>query len=262
MTLPTTFFGWVVFLLDKYGALFLKGSINTLIVALSGTVIGFFIGLLMGILRTIPTSPMDHMIKKILRIILDKILSFYIFVFRGTPMMVQAMIIFYGSLQYLHISMSVLFASILIISVNTGAYMAEIIRGGIISVDPGQFEGSHSLGMTHWQTMTSIILPQAIRNSMPSIGNEFVVNIKDSSVLNVISMSELFFISKSASGAYLRYFEVFFITGIIYLVMTAGVTYILRKIEKKMEGPSGYQLCTEEGNAAGLLADTKGGQTK
>lgn len=261
-TLPSSFFGWVGFILEKYGSLFLKGSLNTLIVALSGTIIGFIIGLLIGVLRTIPTSPMDHTVKKILLKILDKILAGYIFVFRGTPMMVQAMVIYYGSLQYLHITMSVLFASILIISVNTGAYMAEIMRGGIMSVDQGQFEGSHSLGMTHWQTMTCIVLPQAIRNSMPSIGNEFIVNIKDSSVLNVISMSELFFISRSAAGAYLRYFEVFFITGIIYLTMTATLTFILKKVEKKLDGPINYQLCYDDTSADVVTAVAKEEQTK
>ncbi|NTV78269.1 MAG: amino acid ABC transporter permease, partial [Clostridiales bacterium] len=188
----------------------------------------------------------------------DKIMGAYVFIFRGTPMMVQAMIILYGSMQYLGISIPVIFASIIVISVNTGAYMAEIIRGGIISIDPGQSEGAHSLGMNHWQTMTGIVLPQAIRNSMPSIGNEFVVNIKDSSVLNVISMSELFFVSKSASGTYLKYFEVFFITAIIYLMLTATVTFILRKIEKRMDGPDNFKLCVADDSTK--IAADEGGQ--
>ena len=122
----------------------------------------------------------------------------------------------------------------------TGAYMAEIIRGGIISVDSGQKEAAHAIGMTHWQSMIYVVLPQAVRNIMPSIGNEFVVNIKDSSVLNVISVNELFFMSKSAAGTYLRYFEVFFITACIYLVLTFTVTRLLRLLERKMDGKTNY----------------------
>lgn len=258
MTLPDSFFGWVWFILKEYDTLFIRGTLNTLLVSISGTVIGFLIGLLIGVLRTIPILPTDHPVKKILMKILDKIMGAYVFIFRGTPMMVQAMIIFYGSMQYLGISIPVIFASIIVISVNTGAYMAEIIRGGIISIDPGQSEGAHSLGMNHWQTMTGIVLPQAIRNSMPSIGNEFVVNIKDSSVLNVISMSELFFVSKSASGTYLKYFEVFFITAIIYLILTATVTFILRKIEKRMDGPDNFKLCVADDSTK--IAADEGGQ--
>ncbi|MEI3405151.1 MAG: amino acid ABC transporter permease [Christensenellales bacterium] len=103
--------------------------------------------------------------------------------------------------------MDTTFAAIFIISINTGAYMAEIIRGGIVSVDKGQFEAAHAIGMTHWQTMTTVILPQAIRNILPSVGNELIVNIKDSSVLNVISVSELFFQAKSAAGSVLPLFR-------------------------------------------------------
>ena len=138
--------------------------------------------------------------------------------------------------------MQVLFAAIFIVSINTGSYMAEIIRGGIISVDKGQKEAAHAIGMTHWQSMIYVVLPQAVRNIMPSIGNEFVVNIKDSSVLNVISVNELYFMSKSAAGRYARYFEVFFITACIYLFLTFTVTRILRLIEKKMDGKSSYTI--------------------
>ena len=166
-------------------------------------------------------------------------------------MIVQAMVIYYGGMT-VGVRLPVLTAAILIVSVNTGAYMAEIIRGGIISVDKGQKEAAHAIGMTHWQSMIYVVLPQAVRNIMPSIGNEFVVNIKDSSVLNVISVNELFFMSKSAAGTYLRYFEVFFITACIYLVLTFTVTRLLRLLERKMDGKTNYiiygsQIEKEEG---------------
>lgn len=239
MQLPSTFFGWVRFLLEQYGPLFLSGVGVTLIVAITGTLAGFLLGLLVAILRTIPTSPKDPAVKRVPLKILSWLLGVYIEVFRGTPMIVQAMVIYYGGMT-VGVRLPVLTAAILIVSVNTGAYMAEIIRGGIISVDKGQKEAAHAIGMTHWQSMIYVVLPQAVRNIMPSIGNEFVVNIKDSSVLNVISVNELFFMSKSAAGTYLRYFEVFFITACIYLVLTFTVTRLLRLLERNMDGKTNY----------------------
>ena len=239
MQLPSTFFGWVRFLLEQYGPLFLSGVGVTLIVAITGTLAGFLLGLLVAILRTIPTSPKDPAVKRVPLKILSWLLGVYSEVFRGTPMIVQAMVIYYGGMT-VGVRLPVMTAAILIVSVNTGAYMAEIIRGGIISVDKGQKEAAHAIGMTHWQSMIYVVLPQAVRNIMPSIGNEFVVNIKDSSVLNVISVNELFFMSKSAAGTYLRYFEVFFITACIYLVLTFTVTRLLRLLERKMDGKTNY----------------------
>ena len=236
---PTTFVGWVGFILEKFGPLFLSGVGVTLTVALTGTVLGFLLGLLVAILRTIPVPVRAPWYKRFLVKLLYTVLGVYIEVFRGTPMIVQAMVIYYGSMS-MGLRMPVLGAAIFIVSINTGAYMAEIIRGGIISVDKGQKEAAHAIGMTHWQSMIHVVLPQAVRNIMPSIGNEFVVNIKDSSVLNVISVNELFFMSKSAAGTYLRYFEVFFITACIYLTLTFTVTRLLRLLERKMDGKTNY----------------------
>lgn len=253
MQFPTTFFGWVGFLIDQYGGMFLRGTGVTLLIALSGTVLGFLIGLLVAIARTIEPAPRASAVKKALIKLLKGILAVYIEVFRGTPMMVQAMVIYYGAMQYLGLDMPQMLAAVLIVSVNTGAYMAEIIRGGIISVDKGQVEAARSIGMTHWQTMSSIVLPQAVRNIMPSIGNEFVVNIKDSSVLNVISVSELFFMSKSAAGTYYKYFEVFFITALIYLVLTFSITRLLRLLERKMDGDSSYTICGSQSDSRSVI---------
>ena len=246
-TASTAFFGWVAFLLQKYGMLFLRGTGMTLLVALTGTAFGFIIGLLVAIVRA--TSPMPAhghrtaaaAVRSALLKAVQLLLAAYIQVFRGTPMIVQAVVIYYGA-QYAGVFMDTTFAAIFIISINTGAYMAEIIRGGIFSVDKGQFEAAHAIGMTHWQTMTTVVLPQAIRNILPSVGNELIVNIKDSSVLNVISVSELFFQAKSAAGAYYRYFEVYFIIAVIYLILTLTVSRILRFIEQKMDGPDNYVI--------------------
>lgn len=155
-------------------------------------------------------------------------------------MIVQAMVIYYGSAAAFGIDIDRVLAGLFIVSINTGAYMSEIVRGGIISIDKGQFEAAEAIGMNHFQTMTNVVLPQVIRNILPATGNEFVINIKDTSVLNVISVSELYFQTKTISGNNFRYFESFFITCIIYFIMTFTVTRILRAIEKKLDGPENY----------------------
>ena len=118
--------------------------------------------------------------------------------------------------------------------------MSEIVRGGIVSIDKGQFEAAHAIGMNHIQTMINVVLPQVIRNILPATGNEFVINIKDTSVLNVISVTELYFQTKSIAGNNFRYFESFFVACIIYFIMTFTVTRILRYIERKLDGPDNY----------------------
>ncbi len=257
--MPSTFFGWVGFILDKYGSLFLQGTGYTLLIALTGTVIGFLLGLLVAILRTIPATRRTPPVRRALRSVMNTLLGVYIEVFRGTPMIVQAMVIYYGGMQagLIDRTTSIIIVAIAIVSINTGAYMAEIIRGGIISVDKGQKEAAHAIGMTHWQSMVGVVLPQAVRNIMPSIGNEFVVNIKDSSVLNVIAVNELFMMSKSAAGTYLRYFEVFFITACIYLILTFTVTRLLRLLEKKMDGSNTYTICGSQSDSQSAITVTE-----
>lgn len=243
-TMPTTFFEWVFFLLQQYGGLFLKGAFVTLLLALVGTFIGCVIGFFVGIIQTIPVDINAGATKKGFYKFIHWLLDAYVEIFRGTPMIVQAMVVYYGSMSMFAIDMSAMFAGFLVVSINTGAYMAETVRGGINSIDPGQTEAARAIGMNHFQTMRSVIVPQALRNIMPQIGNNLIINIKDTSVLNVISVTELYFSSKSAAGVYYKYFEVFFITCVIYFVMTFSISRILRWVEGRMAGPRDYQLVT------------------
>lgn len=213
--------------------LFMYGIKMTLILAFLGTIFGLLIGLLFGGLRAITIDPKDTKGIKILKKGMHIIIGIYVWFFRGTPMMVQAMFLYHALRPML--GWSALVAGIVIISVNTGAYMAEIIRSGIQSVDKGQLEAARSIGMTSFQGMRYIILPQAIKNSFPSIGNEFIVNIKDSSMLNVIGVIEVFFQSKSVAGSVMLYSETFFITCLIYLMLTTITTLFLGYIEKRMQ---------------------------
>lgn len=239
-----TFLEWVIYIIQNYGPWFLKGAGVTLLIALSGTIVGSIIGLLIGVIKTIPLS--NHVgrfsPKRIGLKILNVFLTIYIEIFRGTPMIVQAVVIYYGLAEIWGIDLDPIVAGFIIVSINTGAYMSEVVRGGIQSVDKGQTEAAQAIGMTHWQTMISVVLPQTIRNILPATGNEFVINIKDTAVLNVISVTELFFMTKSVTGVIFRTYETFLVAGAIYLFLTLVITRILRYVEKKMDGPSSYTI--------------------
>ncbi|WP_449620084.1 amino acid ABC transporter permease [Robertmurraya sp. Marseille-Q9965] len=237
-------FEWIVKIVSENWPMFLRGAGMTLYIALIGTIIGAIIGLFAGVIRTIPVP--ERGAKKVLLKVVNVILSIYIEFFRGTPMIVQAMVIYYGSALAFNIDMNVMVAAVIVVSVNTGAYMAEIVRGGIVSVDKGQFEAAQAIGMNHFQTMMNVVLPQVIRNILPATGNQFVINIKDTSVLNVISVSELYFLTKSVAGNNFRYFESFFVACMIYFVMTFIVTRILLYFERKLDGPDNYTMLKEE----------------
>lgn len=240
-SLPDDFWGRVVYLLQQYGPSFLRGAGTTMLIAVISTAAGCLIGFGVGIVQTTPTDkehPVKYFLMKVVRFLLDA----YVEIFRGTPMMVQAMFIYYGLAQLFNIHLGTMEAALFIVSINTGAYMAETVRGGILSIDPGQTEGAKAIGMTHVQTMNAVILPQALRNIMPQIGNNLIINIKDTCVLSVIGTVELFFATKSVAGAMYTYFEAFTITMVIYFVLTFSCSRLLRLCESRMDGPDSYEL--------------------
>lgn len=215
-----------------YAPLFFEGIGSTLVLAFSGTILGLLIGLVIGAIRAIHIDPRDQFLLKAIKRFAWLFTTIYIEVFRGTPMMVQGAFIYYGLKNVLH--WNPFTAGIFVITINTGAYMAEIVRSGIQSVDHGQTEAARSIGMNSIQTMIYIVLPQAIKNSFPSIGNEFVTNIKDSSVLNVIAVTELFYQAKSVAGSLYAFVPTYFVVACIYLCLTFPTTRILNYIEKRM----------------------------
>ena len=230
---------------SKYYPMYLNGVKNTLILALVATAIGCLIGLLCGILNTIPYTKNDPLIKRILLKLVRIIIRIYVEVFRGTPMVLQAVFIVYGLAYFSDNALrfdNIWSAAILIVSINTGAYMAESVRGGIISIDPGQTEGAKAIGMTHFQTMTSVIMPQALRNIMPQIGNNFIINVKDTSVMFIIGFTEFFAAHRYITGVNNMYFPSAAIEMLGYLCMTMLASVILRWLEKRMDGPDSYDL--------------------
>jgi len=235
----------IVLLWKNYGSAYLGGVSNTLILALVATLIGCVIGLICGILNTIPYTRQDPLPKRFLLKLIRVIVRAYVELFRGTPMVLQAVFIYYGLPYFSGNTMrfeNLCVASILIVSINTGAYMAESVRGGIISIDPGQTEGAKAIGMTHVQTMTSVILPQALRNIMPQIGNNFIINVKDTSVMFIIGFTEFFAFHRYITGVNNMYFPSAAIEMVGYLCMTLIASFLLRWIEKKMDGSDSYEL--------------------
>lgn len=225
------------------------GILSTIILAVFGTVIGLILGIFLAYGKGIKVKELDNLAIKILKNIVKGICNIYSIVLRGTPMMVQALIFKYGC-QAIGINWNLinlpgtinnvlngwLFAGLIVITLNTAAYMGEIVRSGMNGVDKGQEEGARSLGMSASRTSISIILPQALRNALPTIGNELIVNIKDSSVLNVIAVTELFYRINDIATTNYAFLECYLILAVIYLILTLIASLCLKLVEKKLDG--------------------------
>ncbi len=243
----SSFWDNITKLISRYGMTYLSGAGTTLLISIVGTFFGCLIGFVVGVVQTVPVDKKrDGLLKRGILATARGILRAYVEVFRGTPMIVQAVFIYYGAQMLFDIKMDMWTAAFFIVSINTGAYMAETVRGGIMSIDVGQTEGAKAIGMTHVQTMVHVILPQTFRVIIPQIGNNFIINIKDTSVLSVISISDLFFSHKAAVGALYTYFESATIVMLIYLTMTMVTSVLLRKLEKALGDTGHYDLATTD----------------
>ena len=235
---------WAIFIAQKYAGMFLNATWTTLYVAVIGTIVGFLLGILVGVINTSQVHPEDFILKKIFSKVLRAIVVIYVEIFRDTPMIVQGMSIYYG-LRQSNVEIAPVVAGILVTVLNTGAYMGETVRAGINSVDKGQEEGALAMGMSHVGAMIHVILPQAFRNVIPEMGNTFVNNLKMTSVLNVIGVSELFLMAKTAGGSYYKYYESYLVIAAIYFVLCFVFNRLFALLEKKLEGKSDYVLATE-----------------
>ncbi len=239
----------VLQLLSKYGAVYLGGVRNTLLLSVAATFAGCVIGFVCGILQTIPVKRNDSAARKALLGLVRAVIRVYVEVFRGTPMILQAVFIYYG-LPYFTMNRiqfrNVWTVSLFVVSVNTGAYMTESFRGGILSVDRGQTEACHAIGLTHLQTMAYVVMPQALRNIMPQIGNNYIINVKDTSVMFIIGFSDFFAVHKAVSGAVFKYFPSAVIEMAGYLILTLAASALLRLAERRMDGSSDYALAERD----------------
>lgn len=242
----------------KYYPQLLTGVGNTVLIALTSTVAGLALGLLTGVVRTAPMS--KNPILRALHKLLNAIIAIYVEIFRGTPMMVQSMVIYWGyAFATGGDTLPLIPSGILIVSINTGAYMAEIVRGGIISIDRGQFEGAMSIGMTHAQTMFKVIIPQVMRNILSSVSNEFVINIKDTSVLNVIGVTELYYFAGIIKRQNFQTFQTYFVICILYFILTFTITRLLRWVERKLDGNENYTIFGSQTDVNAEIHITKEG---
>lgn len=244
-----TFFSTMVYLVQNNFKTFYTGIFHTLELAFFGTIIGFVIAMLLVFCRISKADKRDSEFMQALKLTGNAFASFYVTIIRGTPMMVQGLIIYYAGFRFVRALFpnmsvselngiySIFLASAVTVSLNTAAYITEILRGSVESIDKGQVEAARSLGLSNWQTMYKVIFPQAIRNSIPAICNEFIINIKDTSVLNAVGMTELMFMTTTVAGTYYVYLETYMITAVVYLVLTICMQALMNFVAKRMDMP-------------------------
>jgi len=229
--IPSDFIGGLSYILRTNYKLYLEGATFTLIIAITGTFIGLFVAMLIIIFRIQEKDPRDNGMNVLLKKLSVFFSTSYVEFFRGTPMMVQAAIFYYG-LAMIGVRMPIIVAGIIVVSLNTAAYLTEVLRSGINAIDKGQMEAARAIGLSRAQAYRYIIFPQVIKNMVPAIGNELVVNIKDTAVLSVIGVSELFYMAKSVAGTHYRYTESFVLVALVYLIMVLITTRLLSLIIK------------------------------
>lgn len=200
----------------------LLGAKMTVIITVTGLLIGFFLGALFGLMK-ITRSKM-----------LRKVAGVYIESVRGTPLMVQVMFLYFGLPLALGMRITPLTAGIVAIAVNSGAYIAEIVRGAVQSINVGQYEAGRSIGLSRRQTMISIIWPQAFKRMIPPLGNQFIISLKDTSLLVVIGVAELTRTGQEIISTNFRAFEVWLTVAIMYLAMTMSISKVLSVTERKL----------------------------
>lgn len=243
--MPSDFVPSMLYLLHNGASFFRMGIWTTVRIALLGTLIAFVLALFMVTLRIQKPDRQDNDLVRFLKYIGSRFASIYITVIRGTPMMVQALIFYYAgfgifkgtgmSVTEINQVWSFFISGLITVSLNSTAYLAEVLRGGIESIDHGQTEAARSLGMTGWQTMLKVVFPQAVKNSIPAIGNEFIINIKDSSVLSVIGCMDLMYATTSVSGIYFKALETYCIAAVFYLIMTYLSSQLMKAISRKLD---------------------------
>ncbi|MDT4043581.1 ABC transporter substrate-binding protein/permease, partial [Staphylococcus aureus] len=208
--------------ISKYGSFFLKGIKITILISLIGVALGSILGAFVALMK----------LSKIK--IISWIASIYIEILRGTPMLVQVFIVFFGITAALGLDISALVCGTIALVINSSAYIAEIIRAGINAVDKGQMEAARSLGLNYRQTMKSVIMPQAIKNILPALGNEFVTLIKESSIVSTIGVGEIMFNAQVVQGISFDPFTPLIVAAALYFVLTFVLTRIMNMIEGRL----------------------------
>ena len=241
---PSDFLSSIVYMLDKSHGIIAQGIMTTVGLSVFGTLIAFFLAILLVFLRIQTIDRSDNDAVRFFKTLGCEFAKLYSTVVRGTPMMVQGMLIYFAGFGLLRNSgmtvteigriWSTFVAGLVTISLNSTAYMMEVLRGGIEAVDPGQNEAARSLGLSQWQAMIKVVFPQGIKNAIPALSNELVVNIKDSSVLSVIGVFDLMFATKTVVGIYFKQVELYVVAALCYLCLTMVASWLLGKFAKRL----------------------------
>lgn len=205
----------------------LTGLQNTVVIAVVGLLIGIVIGTLIATVRVLPKY------SKVVRA-LDGFCSFYVGLFRGTPMVVQLLVFYYVMLPLMGVKMSSVLVAITVFGLNSGAYISEIMRAGILSVDPGQMEGARSVGLSYTSAMMKIVIPQAIKNILPTLGNEFIALIKETSVVSFVGAKDLYLAFQSIGSGTYEYMVPYLAMAIIYIVIVCLITLGIKVMERRL----------------------------
>ena len=219
---------WKIFLEQGGYNRVLEGLQNTLIIAVSGLLIGIVIGTLIATVRTMPKY-------KLLPRILNGICEFYVSVFRGTPIVVQLLLFYYVMLPLMEIKISGVQVSLLVFGLNSGAYISEIMRSGIQAVDPGQLEAGRAVGLPFSVAMIKIIIPQAVKNILPTLGNEFITLIKETSVVSFVGALDLYVaFSYIGSNSY-EFMVPYLAMALIYIVLVLIISLLIKIMERSLK---------------------------
>ena len=206
----------------------------TLQLATIGTVLGCVLGFVVGMVRSVDIDKHSSVVSQTILRILKAIIAVYVEVIRGTPLMVQATVIYYGTMSIWGLDIPSFSAGILALSLHIGAYFSESVRGAIGCIDKGQMEAARSLGMSYMQAMRTIILPQAFRRMLPALGNNAIAILKDSSLISAIGLAELAYAARTVAGASARYWEPYITISCVYWVMTLLLAWGIRRLEARL----------------------------
>lgn len=203
------------------------GLVNTLLIAVLGLIIGIILGTVIGAIKVMPKY-------KLLPRILDKICTVYVGFFRGTPLVVQLLISYYVLWPLMGVSISSLNTSIIVFGLNSAAYVSEIMRGGILSVDPGQLEAGRALGLNYKTAMLKIVIPQAVKNILPTLGNEFIALIKDTSVVSFVAATDLYKTFTEIGNVRYEYFVPYLAMAIVYIILVLLISWGIKIMERSL----------------------------
>lgn len=205
----------------------LEGLKNTLFIAVMGLVIGIVIGTLIAAIRVMPKY-------RLVPRVLDGVCSVYVAFFRGTPMVVQLLVFYYVLLPLMGVNMTPVTVSTLVFGLNSGAYISEIMRGGILSVDPGQMEGGRAMGLSFSATMMKIVIPQAVKNILPTLGNEFITLIKETSIVSFVGATDLYKAFNVMGTNTYEFMVPYLSMALIYIVMVLIISLLIKLMERRL----------------------------